>query len=240
MPRLSTCTPGPEAPDSHPEGASPYGALAMAGNAWEWTSDWYHPAVYGSQRQDPGGPAEGPAHVMRGGSWSTLATNLRISNRMSGLVEGSASGVRCAFGGAETPGVETPGVETPGVDTPAPLVWSSVAGEVRRTDGGALSGRALYVTAFATSDLIGGAPRPGASPVSEIKLKPSGLSQLFDIKVPAGPSTLMAALDDRPPDPPDAPWSPPASSGGVAGPVLVEAGATGVVLLLAAPPGGAP
>lgn len=229
-PGLSTCTPGPEAPDARPAGASPYGALAMAGNAWEWTSDWYHPAVYAPGRHDPGGPGEGPAHVLRGGSWSTLATNLSVSNRMSGLVEGSASGVRCAFGGAERPAP----------DTPTPLLWSRVSGEVRRADGAALSGRALYVTAFAMGDLMGEAPRPGASPVSEIKLLPSGGSKSFDIKVPAGRWALMAALDDRAPDPPEAPWSPPASSGGVGGAWPVEAGATGVTLLLAAPPGGGP
>ena len=36
----------PEPVGTHPTGASPYGALNMAGNVWEWTSTVYDPYAY--------------------------------------------------------------------------------------------------------------------------------------------------------------------------------------------------
>ncbi len=53
-------------------GASPYGALDLAGNVWEWVADWYDSAYYtNSPRNNPVGPAAGDYRVLRGGSWST-------------------------------------------------------------------------------------------------------------------------------------------------------------------------
>lgn len=50
-------------------GASPYGAVNMAGNVWEWTEDSYQPGYYAvAPRKNPVNLLEGSIKVMRGGA----------------------------------------------------------------------------------------------------------------------------------------------------------------------------
>lgn len=81
---------------SYPNGASPYGALDMAGNVMEWVGDWYDGDYYGqSPSTNPQGPDSGEYRMLRGGSWFSNEWLLRASNRY-GFVPGSgASGFRC-------------------------------------------------------------------------------------------------------------------------------------------------
>ncbi len=64
------CVGDTSAVGSYGAGASPYGALDMAGNVWEWVYDWFDVSYYTvSPPANPPGPATGASRVLRGGSW---------------------------------------------------------------------------------------------------------------------------------------------------------------------------
>ena len=94
------CPPRSSVPvDSYPEGASPYGALHMAGNAWEWVGDWWSLFYYNNgPRQDPQGPERGGMRAIRGGCWNRHRLHLRVDDRDSGYVDlrNDHVGFRCA------------------------------------------------------------------------------------------------------------------------------------------------
>ena len=89
----------PAAADSYQthDGTNGFGLVDMAGNAWEWTGDWYRNDYYAvSPAADPSGPTQAEAsampdgnryRVMRGGNWYNGTTpdrldgHSRVSNR---------------------------------------------------------------------------------------------------------------------------------------------------------------
>jgi len=84
---------------SYPDGASPYGALDMAGNAREWVADWYDEGYYAvSPLNNPPGPADGYNRVVRGGDWIGHAWEQAVMIRMDNYPEMATEyGFRCAI-----------------------------------------------------------------------------------------------------------------------------------------------
>jgi mono/diheme cytochrome c family protein len=114
------------------DGKSPYGIYDLAGNVWEWVSDWYDPDYYStSPPQNPKGPENGKYRVLRGGSWDLAPEHLRSTRRdfnlpLSPSYESPSyrnfnSGFRCAKNPVLTPsgGMATSGELMPLLPVPA-------------------------------------------------------------------------------------------------------------------------
>jgi formylglycine-generating enzyme required for sulfatase activity len=93
------CVGGASQVGAYPDGASPYGALDMAGNMVEMVSDWYDERYYQSATAtNPKGPASGSRYSGRGGGWKSAAVWNRTSQRdwYGQDVKGQSLGFRCA------------------------------------------------------------------------------------------------------------------------------------------------
>jgi formylglycine-generating enzyme required for sulfatase activity len=83
----------------YPMGASPYGALNMAGNVREWVSDWFDNKYYlHSPYENPTGPETGFERSLRGGAYDAVPDDITTFRRFK-HEPGSAGlsrGFRCA------------------------------------------------------------------------------------------------------------------------------------------------
>jgi formylglycine-generating enzyme required for sulfatase activity len=86
--------------DAFPAGASPYGALDMAGNTWEWVSSAYRPYPYNAHdgREDL---KAGPVRATRGGGHDSPAEEITTTQRGRNLSRNPSAGhhnigFRCA------------------------------------------------------------------------------------------------------------------------------------------------
>jgi formylglycine-generating enzyme required for sulfatase activity len=84
---------------SYSVGATPGGALDMAGNVWEWVADGWNPEAYKQgPRTDPLEPLTGEKGILRGGGWDFDRLRAKSTYRLpfpktTGHV---STGVRCA------------------------------------------------------------------------------------------------------------------------------------------------
>jgi formylglycine-generating enzyme required for sulfatase activity len=100
--QFGACPGGIQPATSNAKGASPIGALNMAGNVREWVADWYAAGYYavlakGGVAQGPLGPDKGTSRVTRGGYSLDTAPELRTSSRSfaSPLAGAFSLGARC-------------------------------------------------------------------------------------------------------------------------------------------------
>ena len=87
--------------DSFPTGVSPYGVYNMVGNVQEWVADWYAADYYiHSPRNNPKGPDNGIARVLKGGSWRHQKSHHVLSasrNYQAPDYSSNFVGFRCAW-----------------------------------------------------------------------------------------------------------------------------------------------
>jgi formylglycine-generating enzyme required for sulfatase activity len=81
---------------NYPAGASPYGALDMAGNVWEWTRSVYQDYPYDPDdgRENISNPSE-KRFTVRGGGWDDRSNYLRASVRFNVAPDDLNSSIGC-------------------------------------------------------------------------------------------------------------------------------------------------
>ncbi len=96
---LGICVGGTAEVGSYLSGASPFGAMDMAGNITEWVYDWFDQSYYeNSLTLNPRGPTARVARVLRGGAWDRRGDSVRSARRNKLDPESSSNliGFRCA------------------------------------------------------------------------------------------------------------------------------------------------
>ena len=81
------------------KGKSPYGIYDVAGNVWEWVSDWYQVDYYShSPTHNPQGPETGKEKTLRSSGWQGETPQMRVFTRIKSVAtdRNDSTGFRCA------------------------------------------------------------------------------------------------------------------------------------------------
>ncbi len=180
-----------------------WGLYDMAGNVFEWVSDWY--AEYVPDDVDhPRGPDAGTAKVIRGASWYSEAGNLGLGTRYSNrpAFRNFKVGFRCAKDAETAPAapVQAPvGRIQEAADKPEPASTASPSGAFAPPGASAPSGAFAQPGAFAPS---GASAASSASLGNASPIATGGATS----PAPAGPSAPMVVpLSNTSPAAPPAP-----------------------------------
>ena len=139
--RLNAAGGGTVRVGSFESGRSPCGAYDMAGNVWEWVSDFYQSDYYNvSPGTSPQGPTTGTHKALRGGGWDPSGGDSRSADRgaLAPDSRGNTVGFRCAWTPAAPP--PTPTAACPRLSGPFAATWDAVQDLVGCASGSAISG----------------------------------------------------------------------------------------------------